>query len=79
MTITWALAVPVIIFIGVIVPLWIGCHYVTIWLRMRTEKTVSPVVNADVEKLHAVAERIEQRLCSLETILDNDAPDWRPK
>ena len=79
MSIPWALAVPVIIFLGVIVPLLIGGHYITLWMRMRSEKSTARNPGSDVEELREVAERLEQRLDSLETILDADAPNWRHK
>ena len=78
MTIPWGLAVPVIIFLVVIVPLWITFHYITIWARMRSEKQTGGA-GEDLEKLRSTAERLEQRLQSIETILDHEAPNWRPK
>ena len=79
MSIPWARAVPVIIFLGLIVPLWIAGHYITIWLRIRAEKNVGPLAQRDLEALHKVADSLEQRLHSLETILDSETPDWREK
>lgn len=78
MTILWGLAVPVIIFLVVIVPLWITFHYITIWARMRSDKPTSGG-GEDLEKLRGTAERLEQRLDSIETILDHEAPNWRHK
>ena len=78
MTIPWGLAVPVIIFLVVIVPLWITFHYITIWVRMRSEKQTGGG-GENLEKLRSTAERLEQRLQSIETILDHEAPNWRPK
>ena len=87
MTVPWALAVPVIIFLAVIVPLWITFHYITIWARMRTgiragvrTGTGDPASRSEeIEALARSAERLEQRLNSIETILDGDAPDWKKK
>lgn len=79
MTVPWALAVPVIIFLAVIVPLWITCHYITIWARMRSG-TANPVSRSEeIEALARSAARLEQRLKSIETILDGDSPDWKKK
>ena len=79
MTIPWALAVPVIIFVAVIVPLWITFHYITVWARIRSDKH-SPAGSAEeLDKLRDTAERLEQRLESIETILDHEAPNWRHK
>ena len=79
MNIAWALATPVIIFLAIIVPLWITFHYVTVWLRLRTESRHPTVGGEDLEQLHDTAERLEQRLDSIETILDAETPDWRQK
>ena len=35
MTTLWPLAVPGLILLGVVVPLWITYHYITVWMRMR--------------------------------------------
>ena len=79
MSIPWALAVPVIIFLAIIVPLWITFHYITVWTRLRAEKKAGVGGGGDLAALSKVAERLEQRLDSLETILDTDAPNWRQK
>lgn len=80
MSIPWALAVPVIIFLGIIVPMWIMFHYITVWIRLRTGHGAGAQVDsADIQRLQSAAERLERRLDSLETILDKEAPDWRHK
>ena len=79
MTIPWALAVPVILFVAVIVPIWITFHYITIWVRMRSEKPTVGSGGEDLEKLRNTAERLEQRLESIEIILDHETPNWRHK
>ena len=80
MTNLWALAVPGIIFIGFILPLWITYHYITVWMRMRggTAKPGKVVIErAELDRMRALAEKLEQRIESLETILDAEAPEWR--
>ena len=80
MTVPWALAIPVIIFVGLIVPIWIIFHYVTVWIRMRSNMgAAQTAANEDLQALAKTAELLEQRLDSLETILDADAPNWRKK
>lgn len=79
MSIPWALAVPVIIFLAVIVPLWMAGHYITVWLRLRAEKNAGAMSNVDIERLHKVADGLERRLQSLETILDSEERNWREK
>ena len=80
MTIPWALSVPGIILLAIVVPLWIICHYFTVWMRMRAGAAGSGKVaieRAELDRMRALAEGLEQRIESLETILDAEAPDWR--
>ena len=78
MTFPWALAVPGVIFLGIIVPLWITFHYITTWMRIRAGASGKRTIESEeLERMQALAERLEQRIESLETILDTEAPDWR--
>ncbi len=79
MSIFWALMIPVIIFLGIIIPTWIVFHYITLWMRMRSGDSADPTASAELDELRGLADRLEQRLVSIETILDADAPDWRHK
>ena len=80
MSIPWALAVPVILFVGFVGPLWIVFHYVTVWKRMRTE-TAGPdeivLPKADVERLRRTAGKLAERVDSLESLLDSEFPQWK--
>jgi phage shock protein B len=65
-----------IIFLTVIVPLWIIFHYITKW------KTSKGLTNEDekiLQDLWESARRMESRINTLETILDEERPDWRKK
>jgi len=79
MTIPWALAVPVINFLAIIVPLRITFHYITVWARLRADKKVAATGDDNFEQLHALAERLEVCMDSIETILDHESPGWRHK
>lgn len=80
MSIPWVLGIPVMIFLGVIVPLWITYHYITVWMRMRAGGTGNATSGGDeIARLGALATRLEARMDSLESILDGEAPDWRAK
>lgn len=68
--------VPVILFITVVMPLWIVFHYITLWKRERRAARGSHQQHDDLEQL---AVRLEQRLESIESILDSDAPQWRSR
>ena len=81
-TFPWALAVPGIIFLVVIVPLWIIFHYVTVWKRMRAG-TAGPgkivIDREQLERMRDLGQQLEKRIESLETILDAEAPEWRER
>ena len=49
-------------------------------VRMRSTKgEANPANDAQLQALARIADRLENRLESLETILDADAPNWRSK
>ena len=78
----WALAVPGIIFLVVVAPLWVIFHYVTAWKRIRAG-TAGPgrvaVDSAELERMRELCGQLENRIESLETILDEEAPEWRER
>jgi len=65
-----------ILFMSVILPLVIVLHYVTKW---RESRTLSKEEEKMLEDLWSSAQRMESRINSLETILEDVAPDWRKK
>ena len=81
-TFLWALAVPGVVFLVFIAPLWIVFHYLTAWKRMRAG-TAGPgkvvIDRAELERMREIGEQLEQRIQSLETILDDEAPEWRKR
>ena len=81
-TVAWALAVPGIIFLVFIAPLWIIFHYITVWKRMRAGTTGPGMVavnRTELERMRELCDQLETRIESLETILDADAPEWRKR
>lgn len=81
-TVAWALAVPGAIFLAIIVPLWIIFHYITVWKRMRAGTSGPGMVavdRAELERMRELCDQLENRIESLETILDADAPEWRER
>jgi phage shock protein B len=63
-----------ILFLVVVAPVWIICHYATQWRRARRwsgddEKTLG--------ELWQSARRMEGRIEVLEKVLDSEAPGWR--
>jgi phage shock protein B len=63
-----------ILFLVVVAPVWIICHYATQWRKARR-------LSGDDEKtlgdLWQSARRMEVRIEALEKVLDSDAPGWR--
>ncbi len=70
------LALAVIVFIAVPAPLFIVLHFITKWKQSRD---ISGGDEKMLEDVWLLAQRLEQRLESLETILDSELPDWRKK
>lgn len=63
-----------ILVLVVIVPLFIVLHYVTKW---RETKGLSREDERMLEDLWTSAQKMESRINTLESILDDAAPDWR--
>jgi phage shock protein B len=63
-----------ILFLVVVAPVWIICHYLTQWRKARR-------LSGDDEKtlgeLWQIARRMEGRVEALERVLDSEAPGWR--
>lgn len=63
-----------VLFLTVVAPLWIVFHYITKW------KTMKGLSSEDEKMLSEVWEstrRMEDRILTLERILDVEAPSWR--
>ncbi len=68
--------VPMILFLTVVMPIWIVFHYVTVWKRERRQRHHDKSSYLDLQQQ---AERMEDRLDAIESILDTDAPEWRSR
>ncbi len=55
-------------------PLWIILHYVS---KMRGNRRISAAEEAAYAQLSQTASRMEQRMATLERILDAEVPNWR--
>lgn len=66
--------IAVIVFIAVPAPLFIVLHFITKWKQSRE---ISGGDERMLEDLWHLSQRLEERLESLEIILDNEMPDWR--
>ena len=70
------LTIAVIVFIAIPAPLFIVLHFITKWKQSRE---ISGGDETMLEDLWLLAHRLEERLESLETILDSELPHWRRK
>ena len=64
------LEVPLILFLVIVAPIWIIAHYVTRW---RMAKTLSPEDEKQFAELWRMAERMEERIDSIERILESES------
>jgi phage shock protein B len=65
-----------IIFMAVVLPLIIIMHYTTKW---KATKGLSDDEQRMLEDLWKDSQSMQSRVNALETILDNEIPDWRKK
>jgi phage shock protein B len=65
-----------IVFVSVVLPLVIVLHYVTKW---KEAKGLTKEDEKMLEEIWASAKKMESRINALETILDDQAPDWRKR
>lgn len=70
------LAIAVIVFIAIPAPLFIILHFITKWKQSRE---ISGGDEMMLEDMWQLARRLEERLESLESILDSELPEWRRK
>jgi phage shock protein B len=63
-----------IVFTVVVLPLIVIMHYTTRW---KATKGLSDDEQRTLESLWEDSQRLESRLNALETILDDEIPDWR--
>ena len=65
------LELPLILFLVIVAPIWIIAHYTTRW---RMAKSLSPEDEKQFAELWQIAERMEQRIDSIERILEVEEP-----
>lgn len=68
------LFVPVIVFMVIVAPIWLILHYAT---RNSANRRINSKDEALLEDLHDTARKMEERVHTLERILDADSPNWR--
>ena len=67
---------PIIVFMVIVAPIWIIMHY-----RTAGKKSVglSEGEQSSLDDLSEVAFNMEERISTLESILDAETPNWRAK
>jgi phage shock protein B len=70
------IGIALIVFIAVPAPLFIILYFITEWKRSRE---ISGGDEKLLEDLWRLSQRLEERMESLETILDSEMPEWRQK
>jgi phage shock protein B len=70
------IGIALIVFIAVPAPLFIILYFITEWKRSRE---ISGGDEKLLEDLWRLSQRLEDRMESLETILDSEMPEWRRK
>lgn len=67
---------PVIIFMVIVAPIWLVLHY-------RSKRQVSQGLSEEeyiqLSELSEMADKMSERIQTLEAILDAETPDWRSK
>ena len=69
-------SVAVLLFLTIGLPLYIVLHFITRWKQSRE---ISSEDEQMLEDLWALSQRLEDRIKTLERILDDDHPTWREK
>lgn len=64
----------VIVFLVIVAPIWLILHYAT---RNSASRKLTSKDEALLEELNDSARRMEDRIRTLERILDADTPEWR--
>lgn len=70
------IGIALIVFIAIPAPLFIVLYFITRWKEARE---ISGGDERMLEDLWALSQRLEERLESLERILDHEQPEWRKR
>ena len=71
-----AIFVPVVIFLAIVAPAWLWMHYRS---KQRLQGALSENERDELEALALQAERMLERIDTLEAILDAETPEWRAR
>jgi phage shock protein B len=71
-----AFFVPTVVFLVIVAPLWILMHYRG---KQRSQGELSAEERQQLEQLSVRADRMGERIETLESILDDETPGWRAR
>ena len=66
----------VVLFLVIVALLFVVLHFVTKWKQSRE---ISGDDEQMLEEMYLLSQRLEDRMITLEKILDSELPDWRKK
>jgi phage shock protein B len=66
--------VPTILFLVIVAPMWITMHYRSV---NRSSRSLNREDRESIEHMLETVDQLTERIGTLETILDDDHPDWR--
>ena len=66
--------VPMVLFMVLVAPVWIVMHYRSL---NRSSRSLSQEDRESLDEMLATVDKLNDRIVSLESILDADHPDWR--
>jgi len=66
----------VILFLTIVVPLIVVLHFITKW---RQSREISGDDERMLEDMYVLSQRLEDRIATLEKILDDGLSEWREK
>ena len=70
------LITPIIFFLIFVAPIWVILHYRH---RNKAAQGLGTTDQNKIDQLQKLAEKMEERVIALESILDSEHPDWRNK
>ena len=68
--------VPIIIFMGLVAPLWLLLHYFS---KRKSVKGLADEDRIELDELLKTTDKLIDRIEVLERILDADSPNWRSR
>lgn len=76
MSIVEAIFIPVILFMVIVAPIWIIMHYRSL---NRSSRSLTDEDRQSLDDMLATVDKLNDRIGTLESILDADHPTWRQK